>query len=459
MAVRKKNSDPIAAGVARIVRWMETHAPVLADNLAPGATSAELTALQKKHRLPLPDEAARLWKVHDGQLDEQNGFVGSMDLLSSAESFARRRDVLPFVAFCREHASEWCGPQLTEEEIRSDAWLPLANRDSDSIVVSGVSGRVFTCGKDAPPLELLAPSIGAWITDYANAIEAGEYDVKPGFGDVYLQRASPGDRWIRENAERARAVLPTLLAAAKKRLGSFGKVSATAVKGIRGGVRLRVERQPSGSREAIVGASLEANAFACLTRTFCDERLQIVEARLSLAAAESPLVLDRVAAELDAIATGTRSAWRLQKLDAKTRDALARGGHCVVLVPAGRHYRVDGPRPIFAARISDTFQMRGFASMRAPTSARALETVNAMNVEASKAERASSVFVFEGQIGAGAGSVFGKEAGPDAEQAYWDVDALLEQVTAHGTAPRAAPEVVDAALARKAEACLDALVT
>jgi len=56
---------------------------------------------------------------------------------------------------------------VTAEEVESDHWVPFAGRDSESLVVSGVTGRVFTCGKDSPPLHLVARSISKWAEQYA----------------------------------------------------------------------------------------------------------------------------------------------------------------------------------------------------------------------------------------------------------------------------------------------------
>ena len=54
----------------------------------------------------------------------------------------------------REGPADWAEAGITQEEALSDAWLPCAGRDSDTLVVACLSGRVFTCGKDAPPLRL-----------------------------------------------------------------------------------------------------------------------------------------------------------------------------------------------------------------------------------------------------------------------------------------------------------------
>lgn len=76
-------SSRIQNALKKIKRWMlENDAPLLVENLAPGATPAELAEAESKLGFPLPPELRDLWAIHNGQNDEQNGFVESFDLLS-----------------------------------------------------------------------------------------------------------------------------------------------------------------------------------------------------------------------------------------------------------------------------------------------------------------------------------------------------------------------------------------
>jgi hypothetical protein len=51
-----------------------------------------------------------------------------------------------------------------------DRWIPFASRDyGDLVVVYGLTGRVFTCKKDSPPLHLVAESVVEWLEAYAGS--------------------------------------------------------------------------------------------------------------------------------------------------------------------------------------------------------------------------------------------------------------------------------------------------
>jgi hypothetical protein len=93
-----------------------------------------------------------------------------------------------FVEFLREDPSGWEEAGVTADEAESNRWLPFAGRDSDTLAVNCVTGRVFACGKDAPPLQLVAASVTEWIEQYADRIEGGAYAVEEGFGDYFLAR-------------------------------------------------------------------------------------------------------------------------------------------------------------------------------------------------------------------------------------------------------------------------------
>ena len=117
-----------------------------------------------------------------------SGFVGALDWFGTQFAVAEREDVIYFLGSLHEDRSDWGEAGVTEAEAMSDAWLPFAGRGYDRLVVSCVSGRVFTCAKDVPPLRYVDDSIVAWLEAYAARVESGAYAVKKGFGDYYLSR-------------------------------------------------------------------------------------------------------------------------------------------------------------------------------------------------------------------------------------------------------------------------------
>ncbi len=202
----------------RIIGWMRAHgASVLAENLAEGASAGRLEEAERAAGFPLPPELRTLWTLHDGQKEEMNGFVEWLDLFDTQRAVAERETVLMFVGFLRQSPELRKDAGLTPEELASDRWVPFAGRDSESLVVSAVSGRVFDCGKDAPPLHVLASSVTEWLERYARRVVADDFSVEEGFGDCYLSErdraaeAREAERTRRnDERERYRAQTPLL---------------------------------------------------------------------------------------------------------------------------------------------------------------------------------------------------------------------------------------------------------
>ncbi len=190
------------AAFERIAAWMKGHgAALLVDNLAPGATQERLDRAEAELGIALPAHLRALWSVHDGQREEGNGFVEAFDLLSIDGAVAQLETVRLLLEMEREHPS--ADAAYTDDELRSDDWIPFAGRDSDSLVVHGVTGRVFEYFHDYS-LTLLASSLGEWMERYATRVEADDYSVEEGFGDYYLQlRNRERERRERELEQRS----------------------------------------------------------------------------------------------------------------------------------------------------------------------------------------------------------------------------------------------------------------
>ena len=186
----------IQESIARLTTWMLAHgAPLLAENLAAGASAQAIATLEKELGFPLAAELQELWSLHDGQQNEQNGFVGSLELLGTRRAIDERIGIMRSLEFLREDASTWDEAGVTRHEALSDQWVPIAQRDADSLVVNMETGRVFTCSKDSPPLKLVAASIGAWLAEYAERVGDGKYTVEEGFGDYFLEDTE-GRHWL-----------------------------------------------------------------------------------------------------------------------------------------------------------------------------------------------------------------------------------------------------------------------
>jgi hypothetical protein len=196
--------DALRTAFDRIEQWMRSHdASVLVDNLAPGASEERLRETEARLGFPVGVELRAMWSIHDGQRDELNGFVEAFDLLSSELAVVDRDTVTIPLEYLREDPGD---SDLTDAELRSDAWIAFARRDSDGLAICTTSGRVFEImHDDYPPLHLVADSLVAWATAFAARVVADDYRVEEGFGDCYLVRRNRERERLDAEAEAKRA--------------------------------------------------------------------------------------------------------------------------------------------------------------------------------------------------------------------------------------------------------------
>jgi hypothetical protein len=201
------SKNAIADAFGRIETWMKRKAPLLAENLAPGASETDLDAFEMGLGCRLPPDLRLLWSIHNGQREEENGFYGALDFASMKLARIDRSALDQPLEFLRRNTrADLEESGVTDAELASDKWIRLAGRDYDAIAVNAESGRVFDVVKNTPPFALLANSVEEWIVSYAAAITAEEYEVQAGFGDYYLQRRNHADEQREEAARRARKV-------------------------------------------------------------------------------------------------------------------------------------------------------------------------------------------------------------------------------------------------------------
>lgn len=441
--------------VARIERAMRRlRAPALVKNLSKGASRASVAALADEG-VSVPSDLAELWHVHDGQEEELNGFLGSLDLLDHARAVEARADVLSFVAFCRAQRQTWRQAEVTEAEIRSDQWLPFGNRDSDWLVVSGVTGRVFTCGKDAPPLHLAAPSVRDWLERYAVDLEAGRYVLEEGFGDYYFQRMSEEALAQRAKRKVLDASLGKDTARLVRQLGNAGRVWTAPSPSDPDWVRIKVERPLDDHRAEMQRRALTQNARSLLFRWSVRGESLVADVELPRHLAADAPTAGLLEADLAAFASV--ASWRAERVAPTLRDALNQKGQCLELTPSHDHWRIEGRCPVLGDAFANTWQMRALVPIRAPASEDGLAVVGELNEDDDTPAR---VFVFEGQLGVAVGTALGardRAAGFRAERAYWRLCAVHESLRARGRNAPTDGAALEAKLLERASACLTAM--
>jgi cell wall assembly regulator SMI1 len=148
--------------LARLERWLALHRPGYHKGLLPGADQATLQALGQALGAPLPDDLRALLAWHNGQSPDFVGsFEGSWQLMSAQE-----------IAEAKEELDAELPPRGG-----SRAWIPFLDDDAGHYLcvdAGSAAGPVRECGESTDG-STVAPSLAAWLEDFVNAVERGEY--------------------------------------------------------------------------------------------------------------------------------------------------------------------------------------------------------------------------------------------------------------------------------------------
>lgn len=181
----------------RIRGWLATNAPDVLTSLAPPATDDQFRAAEDAMGVKLPAEVRACYRIHDGQQPVPTplpsnpalrcvpAFLDGEDWLSldrMVESWRMMKRLLDAGSF--PHSGLPRGP------VRPDwwhpHWLPLTESQSGYMTCldlapasGGRVGQVLRWCHDDPFRGVAAPSLGDWLAEFAEELEAGEYTTAP----------------------------------------------------------------------------------------------------------------------------------------------------------------------------------------------------------------------------------------------------------------------------------------
>ena len=163
MSVEPNEDLPVLrAALARIDAWFAVHRPHYSAALHPGATVAELAALERALGLPLPAALHELLAWHNGQSADFAGCFVEHWFLMSCENI-----------------------RLAYAE--TTGWIPFLDNDAGDYLCLDAARtpcpvRAFYLSEFEQPI--VAPSLASWMQAFADDLEAGHYVEDPERGDL-----------------------------------------------------------------------------------------------------------------------------------------------------------------------------------------------------------------------------------------------------------------------------------
>jgi cell wall assembly regulator SMI1 len=202
---------PVAESWRRIEAWLSAHCPEVVAALRPGLPEKAIAAVEKVLGLPLPEDVKASYRIHDGRgripedfqdrakregASDRPGFVTSvfynlgLDRLDEArkaptawddveEEPDRDRDNQDFPPDAIRRTPEEFGLVPLFEDENGDAGLGI---DLDP-GPNGVVGQVVLFDRRHRSRSVLARSWGQFLEDYADELEAGNFEFRQEPGD------------------------------------------------------------------------------------------------------------------------------------------------------------------------------------------------------------------------------------------------------------------------------------
>ncbi|GGQ96249.1 SMI1/KNR4 family protein [Deinococcus ruber] len=181
---------PLQAVLERIDAWYAQHAPAIHATLRPGATEADLDALEQHTGLPLPDAFRTLYKWHDGQNWDVGGMFGLVfftvaDIKSEWLTWQGIAEEMPEVAEEWDYMPSLSHPPHAIREVYcSKQWLGFLSDDLGNLIAldfdpgsAGAVGQIITFGSDEEDKYVLASSLTAFLHEYWKRLQTDRASV------------------------------------------------------------------------------------------------------------------------------------------------------------------------------------------------------------------------------------------------------------------------------------------
>lgn len=166
----------------RIEKWLKANAPDLFDSLLGGADEEEIGQTETFLGVALPDDVKASYRIHNGQpldgpwLMVWGQFLSLEDMRGHWSLWKHFLDKGSF----DDSRSEPVGP--AKANWWNPRWIPITYDQTGNHLCldldpapGGRVGQIITMWHDDSTRGVLAESFSDWLTDFANALEAGQY--------------------------------------------------------------------------------------------------------------------------------------------------------------------------------------------------------------------------------------------------------------------------------------------
>ena len=160
----------VEASWKRIDKWLKKNAPRVFEALAPGASDAQITEVERKMKVTLPEDVRASWRVHDG--DEGSAVLPSTRAEDMGYGLLSLKDF-------GLHSKSMRGYEGWER-----GWLPIAANpggDYQCVDLAGDDGDPATRGRliefrhEESDYQPVAKSLAERLRELADGLESGKF--------------------------------------------------------------------------------------------------------------------------------------------------------------------------------------------------------------------------------------------------------------------------------------------
>lgn len=192
-------SKNIKKNIERILSWATQNAPQTVANLNKPAAISDLDAIESEFGMPLPQGFGELWKSFDG-----DGLGTWLAIFGNGNQMLSCKELIEHYKLDQEIGKSLYDPAMHKIGFWKDRiadhvifvrgavkplmlhpkWLPFTSMNGDVIryfdfdpAPGGTPGQVIEVDPEGCSYQVLADSLSAFLSDYADQLESGAYSV------------------------------------------------------------------------------------------------------------------------------------------------------------------------------------------------------------------------------------------------------------------------------------------
>lgn len=175
----------------RIEQWLRNNAPTVLAGLNPPATRDEIIQTEAILGISFPQDVVDTFLIHNGQASQTPWLLDGWEFMSLERIVAEWKiwkDLLDGGDF---EGSSSISTGYTVTDWWNDRWIPLTydgagNHHCLDLAPGdlGTSGQIIVMWHDDYPRKVIAVSYRAWLSDLADAFEAGEYHLSEEYNAI-----------------------------------------------------------------------------------------------------------------------------------------------------------------------------------------------------------------------------------------------------------------------------------